>query len=120
MIVGWSIRAQAPFWSRSTWLPRTTPNIATRCTGIWRYDKLAVKTGPTSIRAEAEQADGPWLEIAVSADTELDACTNVSGQERPYQGWFFPAFLQVEEAPTIVCQYEGGNVTLTTAMEPHP
>jgi hypothetical protein len=78
--------------------------------------KQVEQTAPGEFLVTTDQAAGPELTISVSASGSLE-CGITEAATDPYQGWVFPAFLQVEPAPVIHCRQEGRDLEFLTNME---
>ena len=79
-------------------------------------DKQVEALGPTRFRATNPERPAVSLEIDIAASGEV-ACEILVGAEDPYQGWFFPAFLESLPAPVIACTQHGRDASFTSTID---
>jgi hypothetical protein len=69
-------------------------------------DKQVTETGPRQYLVRTQDPDGPSMTLGITGNVPPD-CEIIHGADDPYQGWYFPRFLQYEPAPVIVCRIRG-------------
>ena len=72
----------------------------------------------TAFLVTTDAQPGPTMELWVEG-TASPSCEVIVADDDPYLGWYFPAFLQVVEAPVIVCRQRERDAIFITHIELH-
>lgn len=81
--------------------------------------KVITATGETSFLVTTAEPSGPTMELTISGSSPV-SCQVIIGADDPYQGWYFPGFLQALEAPVIACSQAGKNTSFLTEVVLRP
>lgn len=82
-------------------------------------DKVVAQIAPGVFLVTTMGSAGPTMQLNVESSTAL-WCEIIQGATDPYQGWRFPAFLQVEEAPVIACHQRARDATFSSSIQLYP
>lgn len=77
-------------------------------------DKQVEQLGPGRFRASSD--DNVVMELEVSSSDPVD-CEIIIADDDPYQGWYFPSFLEAVPAPVIACSLRAVDADFTTEVE---
>lgn len=82
-------------------------------------DKTVTATTPLDFLVQSNDPGGPSMELSVRGASAV-SCEVLVGEDAPYQGWYFPSFMEATPAPVIACTQRAKNTAFTTAIVLQP